>query len=68
MQFIPKRELMKAGKYMGLTSSWDMEQWWYVYAHITDFNILSAYQISVPSVLLLLVFLFNFKFVCPKEL
>lgn len=32
---------MKAGKYMGLISSWDMEQWWYVCGHITDFNILS---------------------------
>lgn len=52
MQFIPKRELMKAGKYMGLTSSWDMEQW-YVCTH---FNILSGYRISVPSALLCLLF------------
>lgn len=41
MPFIPKREHMKAGKCMGLSSSWHMEQWQYMCAYITGFNILS---------------------------
>lgn len=45
MQFVPEREHMKAGKYIGLTSPWNMEKWVCVYICVTDFHILS-FQIT----------------------
>lgn len=46
MQFIPEREHMKAGKYVGLASPWDFEKGgcvcgWCECVCITDLNILS---------------------------
>lgn len=45
MQFIPEREHMKAGKYIGLASPWDLEKCVCVYVCITDLNIFS-FQIT----------------------
>lgn len=65
MQFIPEREHMKAGKYIGLASPWEK----CVYVCITDLNIFS-FQITdfgCSHCTPLLACLFDFKFVCPKR-
>lgn len=49
---------------MGFTSSWDMEQWQYVCAHITDFNRLSFQKVCFLCTPLLA---FLFQVCLPKK-
>lgn len=69
MQFIPEREHMKAGKYIGLASPWDLKKCVCVCMYVLQ--TLTYFLFKLPTFCShctpLLACLFDFKFVCPKR-